>query len=109
MVTYRQVSRWCKLALTREMGHLNQEQGSLSASLLAGRLEAATGGAVAAAGSAAAAAAASAARAVSCGTNDSARLGTSAGLVLVHLQYAIPWNITKCSSGQPQASVCLVT
>ena len=76
--------------LTREMGQLNQEGASLSASLLTLCQEGATEGAAEAAGSEAAAAAASAASTASCGTTESVRLGTSAGLELVHLQRCHP-------------------
>ena len=76
--------------LTREMGQLNQEGASLSASLVTVCQEAATEGAAEAAGSKAAAAAASAASTASCGTTESVRLGTSAGLKLVHLHSCHP-------------------
>ena len=63
--------------LTREMGQLNQEGASLSATLLTVCQKAAIAGS---------AAAASAASTASCGSTESVRLGTSACLELVHLQ-----------------------
>lgn len=86
--------------LTREMGQLNQEGASLSASLLTLCQEAATEGAAEAAGLEAAAAA-SAASTASCGTIESVRLGTSAGLELVHLQSCHPMKHTQAPRHGP--------